>query len=324
MVITGDGYSGGMKGSAPPAPVRLQEAVVIINPVARGLPARPRLQEADEWLRQQGWQGQWLETAGPGDATALAARAAARGTPIVFVCGGDGTLNEAINGLAGTDTAVGVIPAGTVNLWAREMRLLKRPVEAVRLQLEGERRRVDLGRAGDRYFLLMAGYGVDAAIARHVSPKVKGRLGAAAYALAAARETMRYRSSRTELWVDGETKALEVFMVLAGNTQNYAGVTKITPEALVDDGMLDICVYEGRTRMDIVAHAARTLLRLHRGSSKVIYRRARHLQFVWHGRPLPVQLDGEPLEQSPDDVIVAPSSLWVAVPRGLKSPLFSA
>jgi diacylglycerol kinase (ATP) len=304
--------------------VQLQETVVIVNPVARKLPARGRLQEADDWLREHGWKGQWLETAGPGDATRLAAQAAERRAPFVFVCGGDGTLNEAINWLAGTETAVGIIPAGTVNLWAREMRLLKRPADAVRLQLEGERRRVDLGRAGDRYFLLMAGYGVDAAVARQVSPKVKGRLGAAAYALAAAREAMRYRSSRTELIVDGETKALEVFMVLAGNTQGYAGVTKITPEARVDDGLLDICVYEGRTRMDIIAHAGRTLLRLHRGSRGVIYRRARHLQFVWHGRPLPAQLDGEPMEQSPDEVTVAPSSLWVAVPAGLKSPLFAA
>src|SRR3990172_701926 len=101
-----------------PGDVR-REAVVIVNPVARNLPGRERLQEANRWLQDQGWRSQWLETTRPREATALAAQAAEKGVPLVFVCGGDGTMNEAANGLAGSETALAMIRGGTSNLWAR-------------------------------------------------------------------------------------------------------------------------------------------------------------------------------------------------------------
>ena len=156
--------------------------MVIVNPTARKLPGRKRLHEARDWLDQRGWASEWLTTAAPGEATSLAADAATRGAPLLFVCGGDGTINEAVNGLAGSETALAVIPAGTVNLWAREVGLLAKPEEAVRLAVDGVRRRIDLGRVGDRHFLLMAGFGLDATVAHGVSHRIKGRLGAAAYA----------------------------------------------------------------------------------------------------------------------------------------------
>ena len=123
-----------------------KEAVVIVNPTSRKLPSPKRLREARYWLDGRGWSVEWLETAAPGDATSLAADAARRGAPLLFVCGGDGTLNEAVNGLAGSETAVAVIPTGTVNLWAREVGLLKKPAEAVRLAVDGARRQ-QIGRA---------------------------------------------------------------------------------------------------------------------------------------------------------------------------------
>src|SRR6266511_2839381 len=149
--------------------IHRKEAVVIENPTARKLPSQRRLGEARDWLDERGWAVEWLETAGPGDATSLAADAARRGVPLLFVCGGDGTLNEAVNGLAGSETALAVIPTGTVNLWAREVGLLKKPHGAVRRAVDGGRRRIDLGRAGERYFLLMAGFGLDAAVTHDVS-----------------------------------------------------------------------------------------------------------------------------------------------------------
>jgi len=299
-----------------------KEAVVIVNPRAHNAPKRARIVEADEWLRANGWTAEWVETAGPGDATRLAAEGAQRAIPLVFVCGGDGTLNEAVNGLAGSETALAVIPAGTVNLWAREAGLLKKPVEAVRLAVEGERRRVDLGRAGSRYFLLMAGYGLDAAVAHRVSHGVKGRLGAAAYALSALRQAWSYRGSPITVSMDGERRALNALMLVAGNTRNYAGLTQITRGALVDDGRLDLCLYEGRGRWDILWLALLTLLGQHGRSKKVTRRRINRLELTWE-TPLLAQLDGEAIPESPAEVTVAPGALWVMTPRGLRSPLFS-
>ncbi len=298
-----------------------RETLVIVNPTARNLPSRGRLDEAARWLRAQGWLVEWRETAGPGQATELAAGAAERGLPLLFVCGGDGTLNEAANGLAGRDTALAVIPAGTVRIWAKEAQIPRRPLEAVKAAVEGERRRIDLGRAGERYFLLMAGYGLDGAIARRVNLGLKSRLGAATYAVAAVREALRYRSSTVTLRFDGEEHAAQVLMLVAGNTRNYAGVAEITREAQVDDGLLDVCVFQGKGTLDIVLHALRTLLRRHLRSSKVLYRKARRLELDW-GQPLPVQLDGDAYDMSPTQVEVAPGALWVAVPKGVRSPLF--
>src|SRR5919108_3129925 len=107
----------------PPHVFERKEALVIVNPNAHNAPKRARLTEADEWLRANGWTTEWLKTAHPREATGMAAEAAARGVPLVLVCGGDGTLNEAVNGLARSETAVAAIPAGTTNLWARELGL---------------------------------------------------------------------------------------------------------------------------------------------------------------------------------------------------------
>lgn len=299
-----------------------RQAAVIVNPVAHNLPKRGRLEEADRWLRERGWEVQWLESGRPGETTGLAAKAAQRRLPLLFVCGGDGSLNEAANGLAGSETALAMIPAGTVNIWARETGIPSKPLAAVRTAVEGERRRVDLGKAGRRYFLLMAGYGLDGAVSRRVSPALKGRLGAAAYVLAGVRESLSYRGSPLTLRLDGEEQRAEVLMLVAGNTRNYAGLVQVTPEARVDDGLLDVCIYEGRGVADIVLHVLRTVLRRHRRSKKVRYRQVRRLELGWE-QPLPVQLDGDAYEESPAEVMVVPSALWVAVPKAVSSPLFS-
>jgi YegS/Rv2252/BmrU family lipid kinase len=303
-------------------PAEERSAVVIVNPEAHNLPSRPRLREADHWLREHGWQTKWVESGSPAQSTAEAARAAEERKPLVIVCGGDGALNAVVNGLVGSETAVSVIPAGTVNLWAREVGLMKNPRDAVRLAAEGEPRRVDLGKAGSRHFLLMAGYGIDAAVARSVSRRVKGSLGAAAYAIAAAREALRYRSATIEVSLDGSSRTVEALMVLAANTRKYAGLTQIATEASVDDGLLDVCIYAGRGKPDIILHAVRTLLGRHRRSRQVTYRKVRRLELAWQ-EPLPLQLDGDAVPDSPTLVTVQPAALWVRVPRGLKSPLFS-
>jgi len=305
-----------------PGQFERKDAVVIVNPAAHNAAKRQALYGANAWLRENGWKVEWIETSGAGDATVVATTAAEHGVPLVFVCGGDGTLNEAVNGLAGSETAVSVIPSGTVNLWARELGLLKKPAEAVRLAIEGDRRRIDLGKAGSRYFLSQVSFGVDAAVIHRVSHRIKGRAGAAAYALSAAKQVLTYRGSRVRLSLDGEERTAHTLTVVAGNTRIYAGLTKITPDAIVDDGHLDVCVYEGRGRWDIVRLAALTLLRRHRGSKRVDYKRVRHLK-ITSEEPLPVQLDGEPLAESPTDVSIAAGALWVMTPTGLRSPLFS-
>lgn len=304
------------------SPYERKETVIIINPVAHNMPGQSRLREAEEWLISQGWKVNWEETDGPLAATRLAARAAERKVPLVIGCGGDGTVNEVANGLVGSESTFGTIPGGTSNLWAREIDLDKKPLEAVQRMVYGERRLIDTGKTGDRYFVLFAGFGIDAAVTQTVPLRVKSRLGAAAYALSAGRQWLQYRAQPIVVRMDGVERWLSVIQAFAGNTRLYAGLTKITPAALADDGKLDVCVYSGNSKMDIVFHAARTLLQQHRNSGKVVYGRASKVEFEWE-HPLPVQVDGDPLEECPREVSVVPSSLYVAVPANLNSPIFS-
>lgn len=299
-----------------------KEAVLIINPAAHNVPALKVRREAEEWLREAGWRFRWEQTTETGHATRIAARAAAEKVPLVLALGGDGTLNEVANGLAGTETALGTLPAGTSNIWAREAGISRKLVEAVRLMATGERRLIDLGKAGDRYFMLFAGIGVDAQITRTVSLDMKRHVGAAAYGVAALREALRWRSRPVTVRLDGVERRMDVLMAFAGNTRLYAGLTKITPNAVVDDGLLDVCIYEGSGSLDIAMHTARTLLKSHKKANKVLCQQVRRLEFDWE-EPLPMQLDGDPVGDCPREIEVAPGALWVVVPAGLRTGLFA-
>jgi len=306
----------------PYTPYERKEALIIVNPVAHNLPSPGRLKEAGEWMIEQGWTVAWEETDGPLSATRIAAKAAERKVPLVIACGGDGSVNEVANGLVGSESTMGTIPGGTSNLWAREVDLDKKPLEAVQRMVFGDRRLIDTGKAGDRHFVLFAGFGIDAAVTQTVPLRVKSRLGAAAYAVSAARQALRWRPQPIVVRMDGVERWLQVLQAFAGNTRLYAGITKITPAAIADDGKLDVCVYSGRGRIDIVFHAARTLLQMHRNSPKVIYGRAIRIEFEWE-YPLPVQVDGDPLPDCPGEITVAPLSLSVAVPAGFTGEIFS-
>jgi|DewCreStandDraft_1066081.scaffolds.fasta_scaffold06146_3 YegS/Rv2252/BmrU family lipid kinase len=303
---------------APDGPPR---ALVIVNPVARNLPSRRALARAAALLTEAGWQARWQETEAPGHATELAARAAHEGHRLVLVCGGDGTLREAACGLVGTDTALAPIPAGTVNIWARETGIPLRAEAAVRTVLTGERRRVDLGRADGRHFLLMAGVGLDGRIAARVDPRAKRRLGATAYAITAVLESLRWRPLPVTVRADGELVSRDALMLVAANTRNYAGLVHVTPLARADDGLLDLCLFRGDGLRDIVLHALMVALGRHLRSPKVLYRQVQRLELE-AASPLPMQLDGDPFALDGGVIEAAPASLWAVVRRGLRSPLF--
>lgn len=135
------------------------------------------LRETAKWLTAQGLPAELRLTARPGHATDLAREATEAGLEMVVAAGGDGTVNDVIQALAGHTTALGVLPVGTVNVWAREMGIGLTLAEARETLLRGSLRQVDLGRAGKRYFLMMAGIGFDAEVARRVERGTLKRIG---------------------------------------------------------------------------------------------------------------------------------------------------
>jgi YegS/Rv2252/BmrU family lipid kinase len=301
----------------------LDRAVIVLNPASRNAPARERLIEAARGLANRGWRVDLQLTAGPGDATRLARDAATSGVSVVFACGGDGTINEVVNGLAGSDTALSVIRGGMGNVFAKEMGIPRRLEAALDLLHEGERHRFDLGLAGGRYFLLMAGIGLDANVVRAVPGAAKRRLGSTSYALWGLREVLRYRPRAVDIELDGERRRVEnLYWLLLGNTRSYGGVLDIAGRARADDGLLDAYVFDGRGVTWLLRTFLSLVRRRHEEAAGVTFRRVSRLSIETPG--IGVQADGEYFGETPMTFTVAPQALTVLLPRGAADRLFDS
>jgi YegS/Rv2252/BmrU family lipid kinase len=241
------------------------------------------------------------------------------------VHGGDGTLNEVVNGLAGTETAVAVLRGGTANVWAKETQCAKDSIASMRAIVSGRRRRVDLGHAnsaaGERYFLLMCGVGLDAAIIPRVPTTWKRRLGALSYIVGGIIMVFRTKAWRCEIRIDDDASERSLYWMLAGNTRSYGGVLNVTYLAQADDGLLDVALMRKSGVHRVIMDGVRALFRRHAQSPNVRYARARSVEIATPG--IPVQVDGEEHGETPLRIELVPLALNVIVPAELKSPLFS-
>lgn len=296
-------------------------ALLIRNPVARNAIDDDRLSAVIDVAVAAGWRIETIATDRAGRATELARDAAARGIDVVVVHGGDGTLNEVANGLAGTATAMAALRGGTANVWAKETRSPKDAVAAMRAITGGRRRSMDLGRAGERYFLLMAGVGFDAVILPRVNARLKRRFGAVAYVIAGAAALFRTKARGSRVVIDDIEHETPLFWLLVGNTRSYGGVARITYDAIADDGALDVALMRRGGPLRLLMDGARMLLRRLPGSRNVLITRARYIDVATPG--LPVQVDGESHSETPMRFSIAPGALQVIVGRDLETPLFS-
>ena len=270
-------------------------------------------------LRAAGWDVTISITEHAGHATDVAREAAAQLVDVVVANGGDGTINEVVNGLAGTDTALAVLPGGTANVWAKEAGIPRDPSMAMRVILEGERRLVDLGVANGRYFLLMAGVGLDAAIIPRVRPGWKRRVGALAYVIAGISTAIGTKPWQVKLVVEGDAVETPLFWMLVGNTRNYGGLINLTHRARMDDGLLDLVLMR-KGGLHLITDGVRALVGRHDRSSNITYRRAKDILIETGG--VPVQVDGDACNETPLRLSVSPRALAVWVPRGQKAALF--
>jgi YegS/Rv2252/BmrU family lipid kinase len=316
----------------------VERATIVLNPAARNAPSAGRLRVAALGLRPAGWEIDLVITEAAGHATELARSAAAAGSKAVFACGGDGTINEVVNGLVGTESALAVIRGGMGDVFGKEIDVARAPEKALRVLTEGDRRRFDLGLAtmgeptstqsagaradsARRYFLLMAGVGFDAAIVRRVPLGPKRLIGSAAYGVWGALELAQYRPRRTQLAFDGEEREAELYWLLLGNTRSYGGVLNITSEAKVDDGLLNARLFTGGGLPWVASTAARIVSGRADGGGGVWSGRVREAAIVTPG--IDVQADGEYLGQTPVRFQAAPGALSVLLPRGRGRELFS-
>lgn len=264
---------------------------------------------------------QVVVTGASGDAEAAALMAAQNGGfDEVLVAGGDGTVNEVVNGLrkgveaGGKPLPVGIIPLGTQNVLAQELGIPSGPLESIVGVLRQRRlRQIDLGDADGRRFTLMAGFGFDAAVVADVVRPIKDLIGPAAYAVAGLGALTRYQSTAVKLVLDDEAVHSEAFMVIVANAASYAfRQIKLAPFASMDDGWLDVCVFERAPadRVGFVTQMMAVLARRHLRDPRVRYYRARKVRLVSEP-PISGQLDGDIVGLTPVEISVRPRELSV-------------
>ncbi|MBV9280150.1 MAG: diacylglycerol kinase family lipid kinase [Chloroflexi bacterium] len=297
-------------------------AALICNPTAGKFDGNGSIDAGVRVLEQAGWALSLHYTGGPGDATEIARRAACDGLDAVVVAGGDGTLNEAIQGLAHSGTALGYLPYGTVNVWAREVGIPLEIEGAARALAGGRIERVDLGRADDRYFLLMAGIGFDGEVLRraHSVERFKARFGVLPYVAVTLSSIPLYRGADLELRYDGIIRRVQTLMLVLGNTRLYGGYFHLTPHAVANDGWLDLCVIKGRGPISFARQSLPILLSRSVAHADVEMLRVRDL-LVQAPERLPLQVDGELVGTTPTHFRVAPRALQAIVPRDFASTL---
>jgi len=298
-----------------------RQALIINNPASGRPGAHRAVYRVALGMRAAGWHVDVEATTRRGHATILAAHAAAAGLPLVVAAGGDGTVNEVLQALVGTGTALGVVPVGTVNLWAAEARIPYDTDRLVALLSGPSRRLVDVGLAGTRHFLLMAGLGLDAAVVQAVPAALKRRIGRWAYAVAGMEIAGRYAGTPVRVRLDGQELRCTLLMMVVGNTRRYAGSFRVTPHAVADDGRLDVCIIRGEHPYTSLPQLGAGLAGLSLLRHSVVRARAARIE-VLPESAIPMQVDGDFAGLAPLHISVCPRSLLVAAPNDHRNGLF--
>lgn len=287
------------------------------------------IQRALAVLLERGWRIDVVETVRAGDATQLARRAALEKLDAVIAVGGDGTVNEVANGLVDSPTALGVLPSGTANVWAKEMGLpLGDMANAARRLADADVRAIDVGEIRGptiepRVFVLWSGVGLDALITSDIEPQreMKRRFGALMFWVVGIRDAWSYRGKRASLIAGDKRINRRVILALAANVQLYGGIVRIAPNARVDDGLLDLVVFKGTGFGATAWHLIRVFFGAHTHDPQVEIYRVPNISVS--GKHLRVHVDAEPIGLAPVEIHVRPRALRVLVPKTANLNLFT-
>jgi YegS/Rv2252/BmrU family lipid kinase len=286
----------------------VNKILVILNPAARGERART-LRAAIEAFSDDIVV---CETRKPGHAKSLAKRGVQQGFPIIVAAGGDGTVNEVVNGIGVADVTLGVLPVGTMNVFALELGIDGRDLKSAWAVIErGKTRDIDLPMANGGYFVQLAGVGLDAEVVRQTTPDFKKALGPISYVLSLAQVAARKPPKLAA--VDAAGKRHEGSFILIGNGRYYGGSLVLFREAIFDDGLLDIVVFKNQSHWDVMRYVQAIVFGDHRGLPDVEYFQTKELH-VSADCEVPVELDGEVVGFAPVTFGFARRKLRVLAP----------
>ena len=307
-------------------------AWLLYNPAAGRFPAGPLLERALRVLSAAGWDAQIVKGEKEKGLTEVAKEAIAQRCDAVFVVGGDGSISQAASALAGSETALGVLPAGTANVWAQELGLPRLDwIHVFALEQAAERlaagdvRLVDVGECNGQAFLLWAGVGLDAHVVNSMEPRERWEKAFATvhYATLALWNAIGWEGMDLKVRTDEEEFEGRYLVAVASNIPAYAGgLVNLALGAKVDDGLLDFWFIESGKLRDVLVRVAKIFMGRHVDTEGVYHFRASEAVFEMDNG-LPIQLDGEPkVLDSPLEFRVQKKALKVLVPSDVNPDLF--
>ena len=286
----------------------MSSTIVILNPAARGERARHWHERVEAITRG----AVICATSRRGEAEAIARRAAAEGFETIVAAGGDGTINEVVNGMAGTDAALGLLPMGTMNVFALELGI---PASNLGLCWEIIQKRntrlIDMPQANNKHFVQLAGVGLDAQVVKETSRAFKRSFGPLSYLVSAAQIAAR-RPPR--LCIESANAITgEGSFVLVGNGRLYGGPFPFFKNAKIDDGLLDVVIFKQLGYLEIIKYLQNVVFSSAIRLPEVEYFQTERLR-VTSDENVPVEIDGELIGECPVEFQIQKQKLRVLVP----------
>jgi len=299
------------------------KTLFLVNPASANSSTGRRWPEIARRAAAAGLNGDALFSRAPGELTGLARNAVENGADFLVVVGGDGSVNEVVNGIAGReDVEIAVIVRGTGWDFARSLGLPRNVDKAIGVALGGRTRTIDLGRVTYRpwaggeersWFANVASAGMSGAIAQRANDTTKVLGGKISYVWATFAVFARWSTTEVDVAVDGETRRARMHDVIVSNGPYIGGGMKICPDAQPDDGLFDVLLIGDLTKRDLLLTLPKTFRGAHLPHPKAELLRGTHVT-VDAPEPLPIELDGEQPGTTPARFELVPGALKVRVP----------
>ena len=286
----------------------MNSTLIILNPAADGERALRKQARVESLARDC----VFCATTYTGEAEAMARRGVAEGFEKIVAAGGDGTINEVVNGLAGSGTTLGLLPIGTMNVFATELGLPTHDLELCWEIVKGDSTRaIDLPKANQKFFVQLAGVGLDAQVVKETSSQLKRNFGPLSYVISALQIAAR---KPPKLFIQSEDASIdEASFVLVGNGRLYGGPFPFFKHAVLDDGLLDVIVFKRLGYLEIIKYLQDVIFSSEIRVPEIEYFQTRQLR-VESDQSVPVELDGELVGNCPVEFSLENRSLRVLVP----------